>query len=183
MAAYSNIQEPDDFSHAKYFMPFMHRLGYLPMYQNLTDEERKEVLADMRDKVKKSRILPLSQDTVSYEDYPGLTNIEDYLTNLIEGKDPLKDIYLAGYGSSSPETLGMKSETDIGGSEKEVERNGAVIELRKLGSEVKPEALKAFALALFDLIKEINRQKVVEEKQKEEVRNEGKKTKKKCVIC
>ncbi|WP_183574344.1 DUF4157 domain-containing protein [Mucilaginibacter sp. X5P1] len=79
-------------------------------------------------------------------------------------EDLLQIEEVPGHGSiadkESLDFYDMKDVNDIGLSDSDKEtpekRKGAVIELRKLGSEVPPEKLMEFALAVFDLIVLIN---------------------------
>jgi Domain of unknown function (DUF4157) len=140
---------PADPSYAKYFMPFMLRLGLLPHYNSLSDDERDD-LDRIRQSVLDTPFLPNALDNGL--DY----NINDVINALAEGQDLPSSSIFAGYNASTPGSLGMASNTDIGPSQTEAQRDGAVIELRKLGSDVLPGQLTAYALAVFDFIRLIN---------------------------
>lgn len=143
---------PNNANYAKYFMPFMLRLGLLPHFQTLTAHD----LLDLQ------RIDPLVLNTAylpqQTNDTFNPSTIQQILTALGQGQD-IQDLEgIAGYGAYAPNGLGlgMAHNSDIGPSQTEPARNGAVIELRKLGNDVGPGQLTAFALAVFDLIRAIN---------------------------
>ncbi len=78
-----------------------------------------------------------------------------------EGQDYLEtDGYpIAGYGAylRSRDKLKMKSDVDIGESDSGDGREGALIELRKLGADVPSGKLLEFAQAVFELIDKVNK--------------------------
>lgn len=138
---------PNDHQYAKYFMPFMLRLGLLPHYGTLTQNDL-NALGQIRDTVLSAQVLPLqTQDMVLNP------TIQELLNSLGQGVDIDG---LAGYASSSQQELGMNNITDIGISDQENVRHGAIIELRKLGNDVQANQLTPFALSVFDLIAAIN---------------------------
>jgi hypothetical protein len=144
---------PNDASFAKYFMPFMLRLGLLPHYGALNGADM-AALANIRQEVLDSPFLPQqTNDSVNFNP----TTIQNLLTALGQGED-LQDLeVIAGYGAYAPGGMpGMANAADIGMDIHGLPRAGAIIELRKLGNDVTPAQLSAFALAVFDLIQLIN---------------------------
>jgi hypothetical protein len=140
---------PEDASQPKYFMPFLLRLGLRPHFGTLTPEEKEALGERMRPSVRESEMLPLEGKRVP--------KVSEMLGLLGEGSDlhqNLETIPL-GYAASKPKTLGMKNEADIGSGYglSERKRQGAIIELRKLGNDVPPGQLTDFALAVFDLVR------------------------------
>jgi hypothetical protein len=151
-AAYTQLGVvPNDDGYAKYFMPFMLRLGLLPHYGTLTQADL-VALGRISPAVLNSPYLPPAANTESL----GPQTIQQILTNLGQGVDIQHMEGIVGHGGSTAGSLGMNSDTDIGPAQTEPARNGAVIELRKLGNDVTPLQLRAFALDVFDLIRLIN---------------------------
>jgi hypothetical protein len=185
VSAAENIK-PNDPAYAKYFMPFMLRLGLLPHYNALSKDDRELLRAKIQKGVLATPFLPAickefageagSDNEEAGSDneeaksegkpkaHPTIGAILDKLENTIALRDADEyydygDEDYAGYGANAVDfrgKLGMKDETDIGRSDTEETRTGAIIELRKLGNDVKPEQLPGFALAVFDLIRLIN---------------------------
>ena len=130
----------------KYHMPLLFRRGLLPHYQSLTEDEKAE-LKNISSEVLNAKVAATENDTIT-----------ELLGKLKEDTDFNK----MGYRTKSFMYFGMKSESDIGISDSESQtepdkrRQGALIELRKLGNDVPPDQLKSFALAVFDLTQMIN---------------------------
>ncbi|MEM6829010.1 MAG: hypothetical protein AAF551_00750 [Bacteroidota bacterium] len=126
----------------KYYMPFFFRLGLNPHYSSLNEVE-KEVL---------KRHLPEAIKEASFVLGNWRFNIGEMLNELEEGRDLNQHVY-----KDDPLKFGMENnDKDIGSSDTEDRREGALIELRKLGNDVRPDQLMSFALAVFDLVRMIN---------------------------
>lgn len=147
---------PNDIGYAKYFMPFMLRLGLLPHYGTLNQEDI-AALQHIRHEVRNMPFLPNNGEIFDP------ATIQQILQYLGEGQDIQDHVFVVGYGGYAPNgaALGMNSATDIGVDDTGQQRAGAIIELRKLGNDVTPDQLSAFALAAFDLIRAINAPAVV----------------------
>lgn len=132
----------------KYFMPLCFRMGLRPFYKSLTANERNLIHILIPDDVLGAQVMPKG-DNAQVK-----LSIRELLELLRNGKD-LQDKVpgLPGYGQTQRiKEFGLSNMSDIGSSD----RDGALIELRKLGNDVPPNKLKTFALAVFDLVKAIN---------------------------
>ncbi|MES2277773.1 MAG: DUF4157 domain-containing protein [Bacteroidota bacterium] len=147
----------------KQAMPFMLRNGLLPLFDTLTEGEVRQLKQIVGDDTWNKKIVPGSPHSIDDFDHgeiPTVRKIFDEL--LINRNDFLQKEKIAGHGEikNSPSSLdkfGMTRVDDIGISDIEKSRRqGAIIELRKLGSEVAIGNLKEFALAVFDLTRLIN---------------------------
>ncbi len=160
--------------HLKYMMPFMLRNGFMPFFNSLKPEEKIQLkLIDL--KALDVKIMPPGNDEFKEEEIPTVKEIFEHMLGKRkpptdddddehdDKKDYLQQKWedMSGHGGiidykESYIRYGMKRVDDIGSIPGEEVRRGAIIELRKLGSEVLPEQLKDFALAVFDLVSLIN---------------------------
>jgi hypothetical protein len=156
--------KPADGGYFKYWMPFMLRNGLVPFYNSLSLDEKKE-LDNLKDLNK--RVIPdglINEENLIKTDSYKTVTIEVLLTGLKANMDLFQKTVVSGYGKINSGNYGswgdMKSVDDIGESdiEKRPEkiRQGAIIELRKLGNDVPPGKLEEFALAVFDLVRLLN---------------------------
>ena len=137
-------------------MPFMPRMGLLPHYQTLSGEDRR-ALYTIPSEIRDQKLIPPQCDEIRNAKRNANT-VGKLLEGLERGEDfqGIGDFSFIGYGQSKPEDLGMKDKTDIGPDDRDSDRKGAILELRKLGSEVPGAHLTNFALAVFDLIRLIH---------------------------
>ncbi|MFC0518062.1 DUF4157 domain-containing protein [Mucilaginibacter angelicae] len=167
----------------KNMMPFMLRTGFMPFFNNLDAKEKEELkLIDTNDLNKKFPHLEITikevfEDMMKIDESDekgdcGNDSDDDDCARFQEDNrdydDDEKKVDLLqkeegyyGHGGVTEgnrhDDYGMETINDIGISDSEkTRRRGALIELRKLGSEVPPEKLTEFALAVFDLIVLIN---------------------------
>jgi hypothetical protein len=168
-----NIGNP---KYMKYIMPFMLRNGFMPFFNSLNTDERKQ-LEEIDTEGWKTNIMPPTKEGEDMKN-PTVKKIFDNMLGIngeprfneekkgerkVRSEDLLQNIGGTGHGTikdnkESLDTFGMARIDDIGHSDTETaeQRHGALIELRKLGSEVPANKLKEFALAVFDLIVLIN---------------------------
>ncbi|MEL6556573.1 MAG: DUF4157 domain-containing protein [Bacteroidota bacterium] len=153
-ASGSGAINPEDSSVIKYYMPFLFRMGLLPFYNSLNPGEI-AVINGIPPAIKNQLIVPKVPDGLNRNQM----TIRNLLNLLSNGQD-LQSIWptaLDGYGQTNRTgEFGMTNTSDIGDSETEQNRAGAIIELRKLRNDVPPSKLKPFALAVFDLVRTIN---------------------------
>jgi hypothetical protein len=134
--------KPVDNSHPKYFMPFMLRNGLMPFFDSMEAAEQ-EMILKLNFKSERESKTPV-RSVMS-----GLAKKEDYFVKKgVEGHGQILKHNLTDWG--------MGTVDDIGSLKEEPVRRGAIIELRKLGNDVRADQLKAFALAVFDLVSLIN---------------------------
>jgi hypothetical protein len=144
----------------KYTMAFMLRTGFMPFFNNLSETDKeslKKIDTDALDVpiVQGKEAKHLERLTVKQIFVDMMSKVNG------EKKDLLQEEKYVGHGGitddeESKTKWGIANVQDIGISDKETHRAGAIIELRKLGSEVPAEGLAKFALAIFDLIMLIN---------------------------
>jgi hypothetical protein len=167
-----------DGKYLKYWMPFMLRTGFKPFYDAMLPHEREALHKLVADEKLDADILPkgleeITDRTISIADIINDLKSADNKKDLFQGEGVLGHGGITGpkektdhYGFGNTEETqkwDMETVSDIGISDKGKERRkGAVIELRKLGNDIKPAELKEFALAVFDLVSFINLDKPVD---------------------
>lgn len=136
----------DDANQPRYFTPLFFRTTLVPFYQSLSEGEKELIDNRLSNKVKNTKAIPTEETTTIGQLLEGLKegNYIDLFQNM--GRVP------------TMQTYGLHHMSDIGGSDAEAreDRQGALIELRKLGNDVPADKLKDFALAVFDLVKLLN---------------------------
>ncbi|WPV01758.1 DUF4157 domain-containing protein [Mucilaginibacter sp. cycad4] len=171
-------------AYIKDMMPFMLRTGLWPFINNLNPSEILELKQLLIDDTLNLKVTPIpNKDDIAPDNVP---TVKAILLDLIKKKetpehrqdeedkeeqkdvsDLLQDEEVAGYGEirigeTMKKKYKMKSLDDIGpsqagpGSPVEKIRQGAIIELRKLGSRMPIGGLINYALAVFDLIHAIH---------------------------
>lgn len=153
LADYTNSgNHPVDAGYMKYFMPFMPRLGLLQIYNSLAPADIL-ALANIPAAVRGRMIIPDDAELMMFGAIPTV----DHLLNAFAGGQDIQDIVnWPPQSYAQGNVVGMANPNDIGPSGAEPVRNGAILELRKLGNDVAPGQLAPFALAVFDLIEAIN---------------------------
>ncbi|WP_299113983.1 DUF4157 domain-containing protein [uncultured Winogradskyella sp.] len=153
LADYTNSgNHPADAGFMKYFMPFMPRLGLLQMYNNLQPADIL-ALANIPAAVRGTMIIPDDAEMMMFGNNP---TIDDLLNAFAGGQDIQHIVNWAPQSYAQGNVVGMAGPNDIGPAAGEPARNGAILELRKLGNDVTPAQLGPFALAVFDLVRAIN---------------------------
>jgi hypothetical protein len=166
-----------ELAHIKDMMPFMLRAGLWPFINNLSPVEILELKQLLIDNTLDFKVTPIpNKDDIKHDEVP---TVKAILLDLINKKetpelseqksvsDLLQDEEVAGYGEirigeKMTKKYKMKSLDDIGLSQAgptlpvEHVRKGAIIELRKLGSQIPIDGLINYALAVFDLINAIH---------------------------
>ncbi|WP_183574346.1 DUF4157 domain-containing protein [Mucilaginibacter sp. X5P1] len=183
-AAY-NIKLGPGGHYVKYYMPFLFRNGFRPFFDSLSEDELRELENKIEGDLEPLRhpILPaeevhemMGEETTVWDLFSdmrtgGTSNVGprkdrkgDEKLDLIQirgalGHGQIGRTMYGEYKKSSghhPEDWKMSGVDDIGALPGIAERQGAIIELRKLGNDVPTSQLTEFALAVFRFIRLIN---------------------------
>ncbi|MES2277770.1 MAG: DUF4157 domain-containing protein [Bacteroidota bacterium] len=171
--------------YVKYYMPFMFRNGFRPFFDSLGEEELVELENKIEGDLAPLRhpILPpeeihemMREETTVWDlfrdmrtggasneglrkDRKGDEKLDLIQLNGVNGHGQIGRTMYGEYKETSryhPKHWKMDRVDDIGALPGIPERRGAIIELRKLGNDVRTDQLTEFALAVFRFIRLIN---------------------------